>query len=189
MKRITTHRVIQSEAKSLSTIRKVLPIVLLVLLPGCKSHQSASRSQTRMTGSSQVSALNKSLKADTASTYTVTQSNGYIFIKETQVITEYDTTQPTHPVSKKTETKKNTLQGVQSNHHQEQSEGKRTESESTQNKHHTSDIKHHTSEESASTPVVQTTAKWYITGGILVAILTIISTWLAKRRHKKTTSD
>ena len=156
-------------------------------MSSCKSHQSASRSQTRMTSSSQVSVLNKSLKADTASTYTVTHTNGYIFIKETQTITEYDTTQPTNPVSKKTETEKNTFQGVQSNHHQEQSEGKRTESESTQNKHHTSDIKHHTSEESASTPVVQTTAKWYVIGGIIMAALAVISTWLARRNRKRKT--
>lgn len=154
-------------------------------MSSCKSHQSASRSQTRMTSSSQVSVLNKSLKADTASTYTVTHTNGYIFIKETQTITEYDTTQPTNPVSKKTETEKNTFQGVQSNHHQEQSEGKRTESESTQNKHHTSDIKHHTSEESASAPVVQTTAKWYVVGGVITAVITVICTFLSRKSHKK----
>lgn len=160
-------------------------IILALLFPGCKTRQSVSRSQTRMTSSSQVSVLNKSSKADTTTTYTVTQSNGYIFIKETQTITEYDTTQPTNPVSKKTETEKNTFQGVQSNHHQEQSEGKRTESESTQNKHHTSDIKHHTSEESASTPVVQTTVKWHVVGSIVIAVITLITTWLARRHLPK----
>lgn len=154
-------------------------------MQSCKSHQSASHSQTRMTGSSQVSVLNKSLKADTASTYTVTQSNGYIFTQETQIITEYDTTQPTNPVSKKTETKKNTLQGTQKNTRQQQSEGKRSESGNALNGTHDSELTTQDSKSSSSTPVVQTTAKWYITGGIIVAILTVISTWLARKKLPK----
>ena len=160
-------------------------IILALLFPGCKTRQSVSRSQTRMTSSSQVSVLNKSSKADTTTTYTVTQSNGYIFIKETQTITEYDTTQPTNPVSKKTETEKNTFQGVQAGIHQQQSEGNRSESENTHNGTHNSVLTTQNSEEKSSTPVVQTTVKWHVVGSIVIAVITLITTWLARRHLPK----
>ena len=154
-------------------------------MSSCKSHQSASRLQTRMTSSSQVSVLNKSLKADTASTYTVTHTNGYIFIKETQTITEYDTTQPTNPVSKKTETEKNTIQGTQKNTqelcHSERSE----ESKDTHNGTHNSELTTQNSEDSSSTPVVHTTVKWHVVGSIVIAVITLITTWLARRHLPK----
>ena len=162
-------------------------LILALAVQSCKTHQSASQSQTRMTDSSQSAYLNQTIKADTASTYKVTHANGYTFIEETQTITEYDTTQSHNPVAKKTETKKNTLQGVQAATRQEHSEGKRSESESAMSEAHNSQLTTQNSETSSSTPVVQSTVKWYVVGGIIIAVITLITTWLARRSHKKKT--
>lgn len=162
-----------------------LILALLLVMPGCKSKQSASESRTRMTGSTQLSILNQSIKADTATAYSVTQSNGYIFIKETQTITEYDTNKPNNPVSKKTETEKNTFQGTQTGSRQKQSEGKRSESSTFQNKAHESELITQNSEKSSSTPVVHTTVKWHVVGSIVIAVITLITTWLARRHLPK----
>lgn len=174
--------------KRKSSIRnfQVLFLALLLVMPSCKSKQSASESRTRMTGSSQLSVLNQSIKADTTTAYSVTQSNGYIFIKETQTITEYDTNKPNNPVSKKTETEKNTFQGTQTGSRQKQSEGKRSESSTSQNKTHESELLTQESESSSSVPVVEKSIKWYVVGGIVMSAIAFITVCMVRKLRKKT---
>lgn len=157
-------------------------------MSSCKSKQSASRSRSRMTAASQLSVLNKSLEADTTRTYTVTHTNGYTFIKETQTITEYDTSQPHNPVAKKTETEKNTFQGVQTDRHQEQSEGKRTRSDVGASFTGAQEHDNQTSSESSSVPLAEKGIKWYVIGGIITAVFALVAACRARRKRKNTDS-
>ena len=124
-----------------------LPIRILVILcwllwlTSCRSSQTASTSHARARETSTASVLNSSVRADTTSTKLVTQTNQYVFIKETQTITEYDTEKPGNPVAKITTTEKNTIQGTQTDSEQsgqsvthiteEQSKEESTDSELT----------------------------------------------------------
>lgn len=164
-------------------------IILALLLASCKTKQSSSQSHTRMKAASQLSVQSQTASSDTTTSYTVTHTDGYTFTQETQIITEYDTSKPGNPVAKKTETEKNTFQGVQTDNAQSQEQGKRSESQTFSNETHNSELTTQDSESSSSVPIVGKSIKWYVIGGIIIAVVTLFTTWLARRNHKKTTSN
>ena len=94
-------------------IRILIILCWLLCLTSCRSSQTTSASHAHVRENSTASVLNTSVRADTTSTKLITQTNQYIFTKETQIITEYDTSKPGNPVAKTTTTEKNTIQGTQ----------------------------------------------------------------------------
>ena len=124
-----------------------------------------------MTGSSQLSVLNHTIKADTAASYAFSQANGYVFIKETQTITEYDTSKPGNPIAKETKTEKDTRKGVQTKAEESSSSGRSEESGSSIRQDDKSELVVQESEHKTSVPVIETGIKWYVVAFFLSAVI------------------
>lgn len=152
-------------------LRILLVVVWLLLFYSCRSTEKTTQSHTRMTGSSQLAVLNHTLKADTTASYTISQTNGYTFIKETQTITEYDTSKPGNPIAKETKTEKNTRKGVQAKAEELSASGRSEESGSSIRQDDNSELVVQESEHKTSVPVIETGVKWYVVALSLSAVI------------------
>lgn len=152
-------------------LRILLVVVWLLLFYSCRSTENTTQSHTRMTGSSQLAVLNHTIKADTTASYVVSQANGYVFIKETQTITEYDTSKPGNPIAKETKTEKDTRKGVQAKAEESSSSGRREESGSSIRQDDYSELVVQESEHKTSVPVIETGIKWYVVALFLSAVI------------------
>lgn len=169
---------------------RILPVVLsllLVCLCACRSSKSAMHSRVRATGSSEASYLNHTVQADTSVVRTISQSNGYIVITETQTITEYDTSQPNRPVSKTTTTQKHTRKGTLSQTSQSAHAARSGQSHTYQDQNISGEMSADTSQTASSTPVVQSTVRWYVAGGIVIAVLSLVTALVIRRKQKART--
>ena len=152
-------------------LRILLVVVWLLLFYSCRSTEKTTQSHTRMTGSSQLAVLNHSVKADTTASYAFSQANGYVFIKETQTITEYDTSKPGNPIAKETKTEKDTRKGVQTKAEESSSSGRSEESGSSIRQDDYSELVVQESEHKTSVPVIETGIKWYVVALFLSAVI------------------
>lgn len=152
-------------------LRILLVVVWLLLFYSCRSTEKTTQSHTRMTGSSQLVVLNHSVKADTTASYVFSQANGYVFIKETQTITEYDTSKPGNPIAKETKTEKDTRKGVQAKAEESSSSGRSEESGSSIRQDDYSELVVQESEHKTSVPVIETGIKWYVVALLLSAVI------------------
>lgn len=165
--------------------RIILVLLWLVWLSSCKSIEksSASCSEVKTTHNSQLSTIHS--QQSIANSQFSFEENGYIFVKETQIITEYDTSKPGNPIAKETKTEKESRKGTQTSAnqscHSEQSE----ESEGASQESHNSELRTQNSELHTSVPVVQTTTRWYVIGGIVIAVITLVTAILTRRRRKQ----
>lgn len=142
-------------------------VVALLLLTSCRSSSSATASQTRMSGSSSHSVLNGSVVSDTASTFTVSHSNGYTFTRQTQTITMYDTTQPGNPVSQVTQTQKDSFSGIQDTWQHTSQSASSQENHSQSSQLTDFQLQNHETSRQQSVPVVQSTARYYFIASLL----------------------
>ena len=165
--------------------RIIIVLLWLVCLSSCKSIQKSSASQTEVRNTLNSELITHNSELITHNSKLITQSNGYIFIEETETITEYDTSKPGNPVAKKTEKKKQSKQGTQTSTnqscHSEQSE----ESESASKEENNSQLSTFNSQLETSVPVVQTTTRWYIIGGIIIAAITLVTAIITRRKQKQ----
>lgn len=152
-------------------LRILLVVVWLLLFYSCRSTEKTTQSHTRMTGSSQLAVQNHTIKADTTASYVFTQANGYVFIKETQTITEYDTSKPGNPIAKETKTEKDTRKGVQAKAEESSSSGRSEESGSSIRQDDYSELVVQESEHKTSVPVIETGIKWYVVALFLSAVI------------------
>lgn len=168
-------------------ILRILQVVVwLLLFYSCRSTEKTTQSHTRMTGSSQLAVLNHTLKADTTASYTISQANGYTFIKETQTITEYDTSKPGNPIAKETKTEKNTRKGVQAKAEELSASNQRESSDSSVQQKSDSELITQSSEQKTSEPVIETGIKWYVVAFFLSAvIISCISEYVQAKRKAK----
>lgn len=152
-------------------LRILLVVVWLLLFYSCRSTEKTTQSHTRMTGSSQLSVLNHTIKADTTASYAFSQANGYVVIKETQTITEYDTSKPGNPIAKETKTEKDTRKGVQAKAEESSSSGRSEEDDSYIRLDDNSELVVQESEHKTSVPVIETGIKWYVVALFLSAVI------------------
>lgn len=153
--------------------RYIFPVVYvaLLLLTSCRSSSSSTASHTRMSGSSNHSVLNNSLMADTASSFTVSQSNGYTFTRETQTVTTYDTTQPGNPVSQVTQTQKDSFSGIQASSQRTDQSASSKENHSQASRLTAFQYQDNESSQEHSEPVVQSTARCYFIASLLAFLV------------------
>ena len=163
----------------------IIALLWLVCLPSCKSIQKSSASQTevRTTHNSEL-ITHKSYIINHTSTINH-QKTDHIIIAEIQTITEYDTSKPGNPIAKVTKTEKNTRKGTQTSSNKQQSQGQQCESQSINSETHNSELITQNSELHTSVPVIQTTARWYVVGGIIIAAITLLTAIIARRRRKQ----
>lgn len=165
--------------------RIIIALLWLVCLSSCKSTQKSSASQTEVRNTLNSELITHNSELITHNSKLITQSNGYIFIEETETITEYDTSKPGNPVAKKTEKKKQSKQGTQTSTEGQKSKGQQIESQSVSNKTADSKLITQNSELHTSVPVVQTTTRWYIIGGIIIAVITLVTAIITRRKQKQ----
>lgn len=165
--------------------RIIIVFLWLVCLSSCKSTQKSSASQAEMRNTLNSELITHNLELKTHNSKLITQSNGYIFIEETETITEYDTSKPGNPIAKKTEKKKQSKQGTQTSTEERNAQGQQIESQSINSETHNSELRTQNSELHTSVPVVQTTTRWYVIGGIFIAVITLVTAIITRRRQKQ----
>ena len=163
----------------------IIFVAFATSVTSCKSTHKSTASQTQVytTHNSQLSTVNSQLSF--LNSHFSIEKNGCIIVTETQTITEYDTSKPGNPIAKETKTEKNTRKGTQTTTNQHQSQGQQSKSQSLNSETHNSELITQNSELRKVVPVVQTTARWYIIGGIILALITLITTLIVRRKQKQ----
>lgn len=165
--------------------RIAIILLWLVTLSSCKTTQQSSASQTevRTIHNSQLNTHNFHLV--THNSQLITHANGYLFIEETETITEYDTSKPGNPVAKKTEKKKQSKQGTQTSSEEQNARGQRSESQSSSSETDNSELTTQESELQTSAPVIHVATRWYVIGGIIIAVITLVTAIITRQKRKQ----
>lgn len=166
-------------------LRIIIILGWLLWLSSCKSSHTSTSSVAEANHSFHQTESVHTHRFDTTSQTLVTHSNQYVFIKETQTITEYDTDKPGNPIAKTTTTEKHTVQGTQAETNQSNQSANRSQADSDKAITHNSELRTQHSTEHSSVPVAQSAVKWYVVGGIIVAVISLVVAILRRRRHKK----
>lgn len=175
-----------TEETNMSIFYRIIIVLLwLVWLSSCKSTEKSSVSQTgmRIISNTQLETIDSQFS--TFNSLFSFEENGYIVVKETQTITEYDTTQPGNPIAKETKTEKESRKGTQVTTEEQKSQERRNESQSTSSEEDNSQFSTFDAQLEKKVPVVQTTTRWYVIGGIIIAAITLVTSVITRRAQKK----
>lgn len=164
--------------------RIIIVLLWLVWLSSCKSTEKSAASQTvaHRVSSSQLAKINSQFS--TFNTHFSFQANGYVFVKETQTVTEYDTSKPGNPIAKETKTEKDARAGVQATSGQSCHSERSEESESTSKEEDDSQLLTSDSQLEKSVPVIQSSLRLYVIGGIAIAAITLVTAVIRRRKKK-----
>lgn len=165
--------------------RIIIVIVYLLFFFSCRSSRETGRSHMDWKQKAASVSASHTWTADTSHTIVKTFSEDYVCTIETETITEYDTSQPSNPVAKKTEKKKKSVKGTQTKTDADTTTAATTDGTTVDHRRNDTVLIQDSETDSSTKPVAETGVKWYVTGAIALALVSLVASFITRRLKRK----